>query len=654
MSDIQALEQQLNEAVDTTTKIDLLNKLAFQLRFPEFKRAINLADEAYTLSKKANRGGKPYPEGLANSLVNLSWFNSDMAQYELALSQATEALSLFEKVEDADGHAKALRLIGRANMYLGNYHLAIENHLQQLSLSQQTENKEGEASALNALGTLYSRLEKYEDAIESFLKAQRLYQELDHEIAVTFALVNCAICHNHMGEHEKAIQMGIESLEAGQTLSSVYVQTWSHNVLGTAYTALKQYDLALENFEKTLAISATMEKTEQSQQWLDASISISKLYNQQSLPQVALQHLSEALAFAETSNTKPHQHRCHEAMAESYKLAGDFESALRHYEAFHQIKEEVIDLESSHRLKYLNAQYQIEAANKETEIYQLHNAELKQEILARKKIEESLRVAQAEALEAQLEAERANRAKSAFLSNMSHELRTPLNAILGFGQLLEMDESLTEEQAESVDTILSSGNHLLALISEILDLSKIEAGKLELQMEPCTISHVVDAVTSLVQMQAKAKELDLVIDIASIPPVLLMLDETRLSQILVNLLHNSIKFTNSGEIRLAITPLGNPDELVPSNAERHTECQSFRFEVQDSGVGMSKDELEIIFSPFEQVGHAAARAQGTGLGLTITKRLVELMGGTLIASSDVGIGSTFSFELAFDVIPPLV
>jgi signal transduction histidine kinase len=238
-------------------------------------------------------------------------------------------------------------------------------------------------------------------------------------------------------------------------------------------------------------------------------------------------------------------------------------------------------------------------------------------------------------------AEAANRAKSQFLARMSHELRTPLNAVLGYAQLLSMEGGLSPRQARGVDTIHQSGQHLLALINDILDLARIEAGRTELQTEPVQLAGFLEAVVNLMRVKADEKHLAFVFDARPGLPEAVMADERRLRQVLLNLLGNAIKFTDSGTVtlRAAAEPTA-PDRVL------------LRLEVEDTGVGMRADELEGIFEPFRQVGDVERRSGGTGLGLAITRALVTDMDGQVRVSSEPGRGTRFSVELPMSVVRP--
>ena len=231
------------------------------------------------------------------------------------------------------------------------------------------------------------------------------------------------------------------------------------------------------------------------------------------------------------------------------------------------------------------------------------------------------------------EAQRANAAKSEFLSRMSHELRTPLNAILGFGQLLEMSNP-SPKQRENIGHVLRGGRHLLNLINEVLDISRIEAGKLEFVVEPVKVAMVLEEAVALVRPLAGQRNITLDINRAerSLDGVMVQADRQRLKQVLLNLLSNAIKYNR---------PFGRVDmvcERVPTGG-------LLRLNVRDTGPGISAKDLPKLFSPFERLGTHQSEVEGTGIGLAISKRLAEAMGGTITVKSAEGQGSTFSLEL---------
>ncbi|NRF68105.1 response regulator [Aquincola sp. S2] len=267
----------------------------------------------------------------------------------------------------------------------------------------------------------------------------------------------------------------------------------------------------------------------------------------------------------------------------------------------------------------------------------------------RERAERALQDADAER-RARLAAEAASEAKSLFLAKMSHDLRTPLNAVLGYAQILKRDKTLTARQAMGLNTIQSSGEHLLMLINDILDLSKIEAGKLELQLEDIDLAEFLRQIGDTIRV--KAEEKGLAFELAAAPdlPAALRCDHKRLRQVLLNLLDNAVKFTDSGRVSLRVRPLA-ADPVQPALPPG---IVRLRFEVEDSGVGIAPQQIEASFRPFEQVGETRRRAAGTGLGLAISRQLVRVMGGDVQVRSVPGAGTSFWFDLplAFTDVRP--
>ncbi|MFW5656338.1 MAG: PAS domain S-box protein [Bacteroidota bacterium] len=241
-------------------------------------------------------------------------------------------------------------------------------------------------------------------------------------------------------------------------------------------------------------------------------------------------------------------------------------------------------------------------------------------------------------IEARDIAEQANQAKSSFLANMSHEIRTPMNAILGYARILEKS-NISSETKDKLRVIIQSGKNLMALINDILDLSKIEAGKMEISKKPVDIKRVIEEIQNIFTLKIKEKSIELQSVVQEGMPDYVLIDETRLRQVLFNLVGNAVKFTEQGYVKLiaGFTGMGSSPALV-----------NLSFTIEDTGIGIAPNQYKEIFEAFQQQRNQDYRYGGTGLGLTITKKLVEMMDGVITLSSKTGEGSQFTVEL-FDV-----
>jgi signal transduction histidine kinase/CheY-like chemotaxis protein len=239
-----------------------------------------------------------------------------------------------------------------------------------------------------------------------------------------------------------------------------------------------------------------------------------------------------------------------------------------------------------------------------------------------------------ELLRAKQKAETANQAKSTFLANMSHELRTPLNAVLGFSELMTRDPETNQKQNENLSVINRSGQHLLGLINDVLDMSKIEAGRTELEPVPSDLRLLLQDIGDMFKQRAEEKELEFNLQLQADLPAYILLDVSKFRQVLINLLGNAVKFTETGSVTLRTDIKALSDN-----------SWQLYFEIEDTGPGIPAEEQETIFIAFVQTGHSPAKQQGTGLGLAISRQFIQLMGGDITVESTQGKGSLFRFEI---------
>lgn len=275
--------------------------------------------------------------------------------------------------------------------------------------------------------------------------------------------------------------------------------------------------------------------------------------------------------------------------------------------------------------------------------YMAHEVAMREQNLTQAVQQRTAQLAESiqEAETARAKAEAANRTKSLFLSNMSHELRTPLNVILGFTQLMMRSSSVNSQLQGYLDTIIRSGEHLLTLINDVLSMSQIEAGRITLNANDFHLAAFLDWLKQIFQLKAESKGIQLILELAPNLPQSIHTDEIKLRQVLVNLLSNALKFTMTGSIILRVSVVTNEEETTTEDDVKLT----LNFEVSDTGFGISPQELTNLFQPFIQTETGRNSQEGTGLGLAISRSFVRLMGGEMTVESQVGVGTTFKFNI---------
>ncbi|MCP4396587.1 MAG: response regulator, partial [bacterium] len=266
------------------------------------------------------------------------------------------------------------------------------------------------------------------------------------------------------------------------------------------------------------------------------------------------------------------------------------------------------------------------------------------DISIQKQTEESLR-------QAKETSEAANRAKSTFLANMSHELRTPLNAILGFARLMTRNSRIPPEEQENLAIIQRSGDHLLTLINQVLDLSKIEAGRITLNEKTFDLYKLLDELEDLFSFKAQEAGLQVLFERLDYVPQYICSDDVKLRQVLINLLSNAVKFTEEGGVAVRVRRLmiGKPSK-EPNQSTIDNQQSTIAFEIEDTGPGIASDELNNLFEAFVQTESGRQAQEGTGLGLPISRKFIQLMGGDISVKSEVGHGTTFRFEIPIGLV----
>ena len=609
----------------TQQKIDDQLAYAWETRRDDGATALQISQTCLQQSTELG-----YERGRALSLRNITRCYLDQNKTELALEYAQECVALLEASRDMEELAQIVNLVGEAHWELGDYPQALTHNLRTLQLAQKTNLRQMEALALNNLAMVYARLSQYDKVREMLMLSMPVFTELDDQSGYLYTLNNMAMVCLTCSEYEEAESYARRALAVAQQKNWRLHETIVLNTLGKILKAMGRLDEAEDTFLRGLMIN----DGEFQRNVCLTSLSLVRLYTEQERYEAALIYGRSALRIGETIHNQQLQYEAHQLLSTVHEMQGNAHAALRHLKQYHALQQIVHSKQNEREIVNLEVRYRTTAARKEAQILRQTNAELQYEIAERLRVESELVEAKNSAERAKLAAEAASRAKSEFLSNMSHELRTPLNGILGYAQILARTSSLGRDQLEGVKIIQHSGEHLLTLINDILDISKIEARRLELQNGELHLISFLDGIVGLMEMRAEQQGITLTFETQGELPRGIWVDEKRLRQVLINLLGNAIKFTERGGVSLQIC------STLQANETAH-----LYFQVTDTGIGIAPTHLAEIFQPFEQVGNSQQRAAGTGLGLAISQRLVEAMNGEIQVESVLGEGSRFWFEI---------
>ncbi len=548
--------------------------------------------------------------------------------YEKALSYHLEALKSAEETKNIKSQAIAINSIGNIHAMIGNLDESLEYFRESLILEQKLDNLLGIAINLNNIGNIFFMKEDFKSALDYYSHSLEVNKEIHSQKGIAICYNDIGNVHEKLGDTDKALNYYLEALLINKHLSDRYAQAYSYIQVGELYTKLKQFETALDYLIPGLEIAIDIGAKTIIMNGYHARYNISR----------ENQEYDDAFRFLELT----------------HKYNDSIINLNVHKEiARQQIRFDTEQQEKQIALLESNAKYNDLAIKRQNTVILLAFSALiiaigfvvfllyfifsknktNRLLLERNKIIEKTRTElddySKQLLIAKQQAEENSKVKSEFLANMSHEIRTPLNSVIGFAEILS--DSVTDpKHNKQIEIIKSSSRTLLNLINEILDLSKIEAGKFDVTPEPVNPTLVLDDIVNVFRQRASEKNLELRTKFKKLPNTIL-LNELRIRQILFNLIGNAIKFTYSGHVTISAIS-------EPSIYEGHIKLT---ITVSDTGIGMSKEDLLDIFEPFHQT-IPDDNKQGTGLGLTITKRLVEAMKGTIEVNSAPGKGSEFT------------
>jgi signal transduction histidine kinase/ActR/RegA family two-component response regulator len=545
----------------------------------------------------------------AESLNYLASIYDVEGSYVQAIDFINRALEIRVELNDVRGQVSCLANLSISQLSLTNYDKALEYELQAYKLLREHQIKDPdlEARCLIGLGNVYEELGNDKTALEFFSEAAQLAQKHQLKDTEVLAIVNAGQIQNNLKQFDAAIENFNRALGLARAIRMPSGALYAYQGLGKTFNSLGKYLESLEAYLQSLALARNV---------VDRESEITALLglgvNQRSLGryEVATGYFQEAQTLARTADQKKQIQESIQELAQTFEMAGDPNKALALYKEYHRLEKEIFNAESEKKSRDLALQFDLERSQTQAELYRVRSEAYQQSALA---------------------ADQANRAKSEFLSRMSHELRTPLNAILGFAQLLGIS-SLSESDRESVEQISKAGRHLLDLINEVLDIARIESGRIDLSLEAINPMDIVTESLDLIRPLANQSSIELVVkENLADNRLRVTADRQRLKQVLINLLSNAVKYNKkAGSVTVWLE--------LPVEGR-------LRLNVTDTGIGIKSGKLEQLFMPFERLGAEQSRIEGSGIGLALTKRLTEAMGGQIGVSSQAGQGSTFFIEL---------
>ena len=554
---------------------------------------------------------------------------------EQAMDMANEIISRADAIGYRLGKGRGMNLKGWCYWQQGEYDDGVDILQDALKISRDINNKPLQARVLNNLGYIYRDRGDLADALNHFEGALKINEKLGDEVAQSVNLSSIAYLLYDLNDYENALEFALRCLPIFEKANDLHRLNALYHILGNIYFKQEQHLEALRYFEENLRLSEQdtvmhalaisglgkvyykmndlanarkhlVDALKESEELSNVEVQIicqfyiGRMMMDEGNYRQAQQHMNAAFELADEYNRKHDVMSVHEALAQLYDKMGDIPKAFYHLKTYEQMKEEIFKQTTFNKIRNLQTRQQVELAQKEKEVAE-QTAQLKQQ----------------------------------FMANMSHEIRTPMNAIVGMTSLL-MSKNPLPEQMKYLKAIQQSADNLLVIINDILDLSKIEAGKIVIEQTDFSLREVTNSVRDMLMFKAEEKGLQFKVNVEESIPVRVIGDPTRINQVLINLAGNALKFTEKGYIEVRVT--------IQKKAEKK---YWLKFEVIDTGIGISPDYVSKIFESFTQAGTDVARKfGGTGLGLTISKQLVELMGGEIGVTSELGKGTTF-----FAIIP---
>jgi signal transduction histidine kinase/CheY-like chemotaxis protein len=633
----------LKTAKQDTVRIDILYHLSAIYCGNDTIMAMNYANQCRTLSERTG-----YKKGIGkyyNLMGGINWYKSN---YMKALEYYKIFLSISEELNDNIGMNLAYGNIASVYITVGNYPEGLKNNIAALKIREKIRDKSGIARSYLAIGIIYLKQHNYNTALKNLFASLKICTEIRNMEGIAYA-------HDNIGDTYKMQCNYPKAIENYRAALKIYEETAEKTGIGNVYNGLGDIEFLQNNLRDALKyhlISLKMREEIGDKEGIAGSFTdIGDIYYKQRKYHDAYEYLERALSISREIGSQEHIKSSYRVLAAMDSAQGNFKQAFEHFKLFIIFRDSLINNENTNKITQQQMQYEFDKKESLAKAEQdKKDAVALQELETQKfvrngfmvgfmvvllfaglffKQRNKIKKGNAALQVAKERAEQSEQFKQQFLANMSHEIRTPMNAVMGMTSLV-LDTPLAEKQKFYLEGIKKSSDTLLHIINDILDLSKIEAGKMELEKIDFSLGDTLKQVKQTLNHRAEEKGLALLVNIDPEISDVVIGDPVRLNQVLINLAGNAIKFTEKGSVSI---------EVAKGDAE-----SALQFSIIDTGIGIPQEKLQTVFEEFSQVSASDTRKYGgTGLGLSISRQLVELMGGKISISSIEGSGTTFSF-----------
>lgn len=679
-----AVVQKLHAAQSDSSKFYLIDQFQ-NTALPDTIRILNMADYLSFLYQSGIEDNKLQSDSLIDQLiqlasksgkydflVRLSGRRGVQKRNEFAMSEAIFWHKIQKRVAKLSGnyeqYVSGLNNTGLIYRRMDKYELAISAYQRAIKIADSIGYSRGAMFATNGLGNIFLEMGSLSEAMKNFRECLRLEQAANNMTGVAINLNNIGHVYNKYGDHEKALEYFLLSLDINREISSQRGMAICYNDIGDIFMKRGETDKAHNYYLMSHQLNTAINDI----YYLGINnLRLAEIHMAKRDFSKAKNYLEEAIRLSAKTANRSNLMNAYKLMYEIHRKTGNIESAIVFLERATTLNDSILNESIQRTLFQMQATFNRERADNQIELLQNEKqiadlrikrqqtynviiiaglllllsalmvllfvlrfkAKANRMLLEKNHEIENARIQLSEYAEkllvAKQEAEQSSRLKSQFLANMSHEIRTPLNSVIGFAEILAA-KTPDQQMHHYLEIIQLNGKSLLMLIEDILDLSKIEAGKLEPVLAPMNALAIMDEIKRMFSYECESRNIELIVEVDNSFPSAVMMHEGSFRQILLNLTGNAIKFTQEGSIHVKLSADFSSDDRV-----------DVVLIVEDTGIGMEKEDLEHIFEAFYQAHNAKNMHRGTGLGLAITHRLVEMLNGTIGVVSEKGQGTRF-------------